>query len=161
MSDSRRRGGPRVWVAGSDDAPAVAGLMAEFRDWQGRDRPSDAAFLAGVRRLIADPSTEYLLASNGSGPPGGACQLRYRYGLWYEAEDCWLEDLFVREAARGCGLGAALVEAAAERARRRGCRRIELDTESDNRAALVLYERLGFSAETPSGAKRLMLRRPL
>jgi ribosomal protein S18 acetylase RimI-like enzyme len=74
------------------------------------------------------------------------CQLRYRYGLWMAAEDCWLEDLFVREQARRGGLGDALVAGAVERARARGCGRIELDVSESNRAAWALYERHGFSA---------------
>ena len=137
----------------------MAALMAEFRDWHGRDQPADGDLRAGVARLIEDSSTEYLLgAHEPGGEPEAVCQLRYRYGLWHAAEDCWLEDLFVREPARGLGLGRALVEAAAGRARARGCRRIDLDAASDNHAAIALYERLGFSAETSSGAKLLLLR---
>jgi len=148
-----------VWVAAPEEASAVAGLMVEFRDWMGRDRPADSALAASVERLMGDPSAEYLLATPSVGAePAAVCQLRYRYGVWHSADDCWLEDLFVREAARGRRLGAALVEAAVERARARGCRRIELDTDSDNSEALGLYRRLGFSADTPSGATRLMLR---
>ena len=60
--------------------------------------------------------------------------------------DCWLEDLYVEEPARGRGLGRALVEAACERARTRGARRIELDTNESNQAAIALYESCGFSA---------------
>ena len=158
----------RVWRASAADAPAVAALMAEFREWQGRDEPADHDLLVGVTRLIEDPGTEYLLGAGGARDsthatasglePEAVCQLRYRYGLWHSAEDCWLEDLFVRESARGLGLGRALVEAAAGSARARGCRRIDLDAASDNHAALALYERLGFSAETSSGAKLLLLR---
>jgi len=148
-----------VWVAAPEEASVVAGLMVEFRDWMGRDRPADSALAASVERLMGDPGAEYLLATPSVGAePAAVCQLRYRYGVWHSADDCWLEDLFVREAARGRRLGAALVEAAVERARARGCRRIELDTDSDNSEALALYRRLGFSADTPSGATRLMLR---
>jgi GNAT superfamily N-acetyltransferase len=148
-----------VWVAAPREASAVAGLMGEFRDWMGRNRPTDSALAASVERLIADPGAEYLLAApSTAAEPAAVCQLRYRYGVWHSAEDCWLEDLFVREAVRGRRLGGELVEAAVERARARGCRRVELDADSDNSAALALYERLGFSADTPSGAKRLMLR---
>ena len=71
-------------------------------------------------------------------------------------DDCWLEDLFVREAARGTGLGTGLVEAALERARDRGCRRVELDTNEANEAALAIYRRLGFSerSKSPDGEGR-------
>jgi ribosomal protein S18 acetylase RimI-like enzyme len=44
----------------------------------------------------------------------------------------------------------ALVEAALEQARSRGCRRIELDVQSDNTGARALYESCGFSS-TPKG----------
>jgi GNAT superfamily N-acetyltransferase len=153
---------PRVWRAAPDEAAAVAALMSEFRDWQGRDAPVDRDLRASVARLIEDPATEYLLASAGSdGGPDGVCQLRFRYGLWYSAEDCWLEDLFVREPARGGGVGAALVAAAEERARARGCLRIDLDAASDNHAAQALYRRFGFAADTDGGGKLLLLRRLL
>ena len=137
---------PRTWLAGPHEADDVARLLIAFRDWYGRDDPPDAAFQAGVRRLIERDDTDYLLASApGAAEPGGVCQLRFRHGLWMDAEDCWLEDLFVREADRGAGLGEALVRAAIERARERGCGRIELDVSESNTAAWRLYERMGLS----------------
>jgi GNAT superfamily N-acetyltransferase len=133
--------------------------MIGFRDWWGREQPSDASFEAGVRRLLADPNTEFLL---GGEPAAGVCQLRYRYGLWYDGEDCWLEDLFVEEAARGSGLGRALVEAAIGRGRERGCARVELDVNEANPAALALYESLGFESwSDPPGGRSLLMRRRL
>jgi GNAT superfamily N-acetyltransferase len=145
-----------VRLATSADAPAVAGLLGEFRDWWGYDEPSDESLARSVTRLIDDPDTEFLLAGD-----DGVCQLRYRFGVWLEAEDCELEDLFVRERARGAGLGRALVEAAIERARIRGCRRIALDTNEGNRTARALYESFGFSAraDTPGGNNLLLRRR--
>lgn len=141
-------------MAGPADAGTVAALLCGFRDWWGYDEPSDAAMLAGVERLMEDGAAEYLL---GGDPPAGVAQLRYRFGVWLGAEDCWLEDLYVREDARGSGLGAALVEAAVERAATRGCRRIELDVAAGNAPARALYERLGF--ESPGGETLLMRRR--
>lgn len=137
---------PRVWVADVDEAEAVASLLVEFRDWMGRDWPSGNAFLAGVERLIERPDAEYLLgAVDDDAQPRGVVQLRYRWGLWRAGEDCWLEDLYVSEDARGRGLGSALTQSAIERARERGCKRIELDVSQENRAAWELYERHGFS----------------
>jgi GNAT superfamily N-acetyltransferase len=135
----------RTWIAGPDEADAVARLLIGFRDWYGRDEPPDATFHEGVQRLIAREDTEYLLAAAGD-QPGGVCQLRYRYGVWMAAEDCWLEDLFVRDEDRRKGLGEALVAAAVQRAGARGCGRIELDVSESNRSAWALYERMGFSA---------------
>ena len=74
--------------------------MLAFRDWWGRDVLADDAAAAGVERLLADDATEFLLASPDDRAPAGVCQLRYRYGWWYDAPDCWLEDVFVTEDAR-------------------------------------------------------------
>ena len=141
-------------LATDEDAKTVARLLTEFRDHQGRDWPDDATFLGSVRRLMGDPDTEFLLAGE---PADGVCQLRYRFGVWYATEDCAIEDVFVRQGARGNGLGRALVEAALERARARGCRRVELDTSEANTAALALYRSLGFDAG-PEGDRDLFLR---
>lgn len=136
---------PRVWLADPSEAETVARLLVGFRDHMGRDWPSENAFLAGVERLIEDPSTEYLLgAPDDDSPPAGVCQLRYRFGVWWAATDCLLEDLYVDEHARGSGLGRALVGLALDRARLRNCRRVELDAERDNEAALGLYLTMGF-----------------
>ena len=148
-----------VRLATEDDAGDVARLMIGFRNWWGRADPDDAAFAVGVRRVLADPNAEYLLAGD---PAMGVCQLRYRYCVWTESDDCWLEDIFVEEAARGSGMGRALMDAAFERARARNCARMELDVNEANPAALSLYESLGFGAwSDPPGGRNLLMRRRL
>jgi GNAT superfamily N-acetyltransferase len=142
---------PTAWLAEPHEAETVARLLVAFRDHYGHDWPSENAFLASVESLIERPDTEYLLGTpNEDSAPAGVCQLRYRHSVWTAAEDCWLEDLFVRSGARGAGLGAALVELALKRARAHGCRRVELDTSEANQGALALYERFGFSASSKS-----------
>ena len=148
---------PRVWLATPSEAGIVAGLLVEFRDHSGHDWPSANSFLASVERLMEQPSGEFLLGTpHDDSAPAGVCQLRYRHSVWTASDDCWLEDLFVRETARGVGLGAALVEAALDRARERGCRRVELDANEANEPALALYRRLGFSerSKSPDGTGR-------
>ena len=130
-----------IRVATPDDVEVVARLLCDFRDHESRHWPPDEAMRAGVERLIGRDDGEFLL---GGDPPAGIVQLRYRYGVWWDAEDCHVEDVFVRREARGSGLGRALVSAAIERARERGCRRLELDTAEENVPALALYRSLGF-----------------
>jgi ribosomal protein S18 acetylase RimI-like enzyme len=148
-----------VKVAGPGDAAVVAELLVDFRDHQGRDWPTLELIRAGVERLIVRDDVEYLLAGD---PPMGLTQLRYRYAVWWDAEDCAIEDLFVRAEARGGGLGRALVSAAIDRARERGCRRIELDTAEENEPALALYRSLGFrSGDDEPGRLAVFMRRPI
>jgi len=138
-----------VWLARPAQAADVTRLLLAFRDWLGDERPSASSVAASVARLLADADTEYLLGAVAAGaPPGGLCQLRYRHSIWTGTPDCWLEDLYVEDAARGHGLGRALVAAALERARARGAQRIELDTNEDNAPAIALYESLGFSVRS-------------
>jgi GNAT superfamily N-acetyltransferase len=153
----------RVWVAEPHEVEAVGALLIAFRDHNGYDRPTDNAMLAVLDRLIEDPQTEYLLgAVDEDAPPSGVIQLRFRLSVWTSADDCWLEDLYVRPEARRAGLGQALVELAIERATARGCRRIELDTNAGNEPALALYHRNGFSEHSKTkDALDLFLGRPL
>jgi GNAT superfamily N-acetyltransferase len=149
-----------VWRAEPHEAEAVARLIVEFRDHLGLDWPSPNAFLAGVERLIEKPDTAFLLgAPDEDAPPSGVAQVRFRFGLWWAAEDCLLEDLFVRDDARGRGVGRALVEAVVALATERGCRRVELDVNEANAAAFALYESFGFSAQDDRyGGRNVLMR---
>ena len=153
---------PEVWVATERDAERVTALMAGFRDHMGNDTPSDEQMRATIEELLRDPATEFLLATpDGQREPAGVCQLRYRLTVWTGADDCWLEDLFVDAPARRSGLGRALIEAAFERARARGCRRIDLDVNEDNPNALALYREMGFTTEPKPPGRTLYVARKL
>ena len=153
----------RAWLAEPTESETVAALLVEFRDWHGRDWPSANAFLASVERLIETADAEFLLASpDDDSPPAGVCQVRYRHSVWMAADDCWIEDVFVREAARGHGVGQALMNMVLDRARQRGCRRVELDVNERNDAALALYGALGFEiSRKPPGGRDVLARRRL
>lgn len=141
--------GPEIPIrlAPASEGPQVARLLAGFRDYYGESEPSTEAMAAAVERLIGDPTTEYLLAGE---PACAVAQLRYRLSVWTGAEDCWLEDLFVEEPARGKGVGRALTEACVHRARQRGCRRIQLDANESNETAIALYRDIGFETGSPA-----------
>lgn len=130
-------------IAGPADIATVTGLIGDFRDLLEGDSPSNVEIEVVVSRLIDDPGTEYLLIGD---PEAGFAQIRYRLSVWESGEDAWLEDLFVREDARGAGFGRTLVDAAISRAKSRGCGRIQLETNRNNEAAVKLYESVGFAA---------------
>jgi ribosomal protein S18 acetylase RimI-like enzyme len=150
-----------VWKAHPGDGDEVARLLAEFRDWWKKDVPTSEEIRKTVDVLLRDEATKFLLGAVGDGRPAGVCQLRYRLSVWTSAPDCWFEDLYVEPEARRSGLGAALVKAAIESARARGCRRIELDVNESNEAALALYRRLGFGTEPKPPGRPLFIGRAL
>ena len=59
-------------------------------------------------------------------------------------ETAWIEDVVVDAAARGRGIGEALVREALALACREGVARVMLTSNATRRAAHRLYERMGF-----------------
>jgi ribosomal protein S18 acetylase RimI-like enzyme len=151
-----------VWLAGEEEAESVASLMSAFRNHIERDQPTDEEVRATVDSLLRDPATEFLLAaSDGREAAAGICQLRYRLSVWTATHDCWLEDLYVNDEARGTGLGRALIEAAFDRARARGCARVQLDVAEDNERAIEVYRKAGFGTEPGSPGRTMLITRRL
>ena len=64
-----------------------------------------------------------------------------------------LHDLAVLPDARGAGVGLALLEGVADRARARGCCKVTLEVREDNAVARRLYARAGFVDSAPDGAR--------
>jgi GNAT superfamily N-acetyltransferase len=56
--------------------------------------------------------------------------------------NCYLQDLFTVPAARGRGVGRALIEAVYDRARAAGCSRVYWQTHEGNATAMALYDKL-------------------
>jgi GNAT superfamily N-acetyltransferase len=59
---------------------------------------------------------------------------------WVLTEDCYLEDLYVDEAARGQGLGRALIDDLIALARAKGWARLYWHTNEGNTRARALYD---------------------
>lgn len=59
---------------------------------------------------------------------------------WVATEDCYLEDLFVADAARGQGLGRALIDDLVTLARSKGWSRLYWHTDETNARARALYD---------------------
>ncbi|MEO9131664.1 MAG: GNAT family N-acetyltransferase, partial [Sphingomonas sp.] len=56
--------------------------------------------------------------------------------------NCYLQDLFTAEAARGHGVGRALIEGVYERARTAGSSRVYWLTQETNQVARTLYDKI-------------------
>lgn len=70
----------------------------------------------------------------------GFATLYWFFSSTKAAESVLMNDLFVREDARGAGIGKALINSALDQARRRGAAHLEWFTAPDNLAAQRLYD---------------------
>ncbi|GLR00051.1 GNAT family N-acetyltransferase [Dyella mobilis] len=85
-----------------------------------------------VRALVAESDGKLL---------GLAHYLLHRSTIQIEPV-CYLQDLFTTEAARGKGVGRALIEAVYRRATESGCPRVYWHTHETNATAMALYDKL-------------------
>jgi GNAT superfamily N-acetyltransferase len=61
---------------------------------------------------------------------------------WSEADDCYLQDLFVQSTARGGGVGRWLIEHVVKAAAQAGCASVYWITHENNATAQRLYDRI-------------------
>ena len=97
--------------------------------------------------IVASPATVLFVARDiDTGEIVGTLTLAmFRIPTGFRA---WIEDVVVDEAARGKGVGAALNQAAINRAEQDGAKTVDLTSRPSREAANRLYKRLGFVQRT-------------
>ena len=88
------------------------------------------------------PAAEAVIARVGGDTAGFALYYR-NFSTFVGREGLFLEDLYVRPAVRGQGVGRGLLARVAEVAAARGCGRMEWSVLNWNRRAIGFYEALG------------------
>jgi GNAT superfamily N-acetyltransferase len=88
-----------------------------------------------------------VLIGEADGRVQGFIMFYYNYSTWVGRAGLHVEDFFVREAARGLGLGKRLLAAVAKIAVQRNCQRLDLAVLEWN-PARKLYEHLGFTDQS-------------
>ena len=128
------------------DLAAIRRLFQAYADGLGVDLAYQdfAGELAGLPGKYAPPRGALLLARSAAGAPLGCVALRPLDG-----DGCEMKRLYVSPAARGTGLGAALLRAIITEARGLGYRAIRLDTLPDMAAAQAMYAAAGFRPIAP------------
>ncbi len=134
----------RIAIAGPGDIPELLGLMRSYCDFY-EVAPSDARLEALARALIADPEREgvQFLARNGEGGAAGFATLYWSWSTARGGRLGIMNDLFVAQGARGCGLAERLVSACLQECARRGALALEWETALENHRAQAVYDRIG------------------
>jgi len=135
--------GVSIRPAARGDAPALARLARAFHDFHGEPGGFDAETI--LRDGFEAPGWIDLILAERAGEIIGYAAFHNSYETGHAARGLYLSDLWVEPAARGCGAGRALIDAAAEIARARGAIFIWLVSQSWNVDAHAFYKRLGAS----------------
>ncbi|MEQ9408629.1 MAG: GNAT family N-acetyltransferase [Fuerstiella sp.] len=128
--------------AGTDQVEQIAPLFDAYRVWYGRTSDLNGARNFLSQRLRQGESVIFLAKSDGR--PVGFTQLYPLFSSVSMGSAWLLNDLFVVESMRRCGVGTELLEAAAEFGRQTGALRLHLQTAPDNSAAQAVYQRHGW-----------------
>ena len=124
------------------DLPAWSALRAEL--WPVETASEHAVEAA---QILSAGDADALLAFDAVGQLVGFVEVSLRSG----AEGCttspvgFVEGWFVDAAHRRTGIGSALIRAAEDWARSRGCTEMASDTELENAGSQVAHQRLGYT----------------
>ena len=116
----------RIRPAAPDDIPLIRQLIRELAEYE--KAPEQAvATDRDLRRdgFSGNPKFRVLIAE-WAGKPAGFALFFYNYSTWLGRAGLYLEDLFVRPAFRGKGIGKALLARLAQNCRRRRLRTLRV-----------------------------------
>jgi GNAT superfamily N-acetyltransferase len=132
-----------IRLAVPEDTPTILAFITELAEYEKlvheviADEHSVRSTLFGIR-----PAAEVLIAEL-AGQPVGFALFFQTYSTFLAKPGLWLEDLFVRPAARGNGIGGALMSVLARIAVQRNYGRFEWSVLDWNQPALDFYASLG------------------
>ena len=132
-----------IRLATETDVSTVLGFIRDLAEYE-QLADHVVASEDELRRWLfgADAAAEVILAIDDSTPVGFALFFR-NFSTFLGKPGLYLEDLFVRESARGRGIGKALLAHLASLAVARGYGRVEWAVLDWNRPAIDFYRSLG------------------
>ncbi|WP_080890639.1 MULTISPECIES: GNAT family N-acetyltransferase [Pseudomonadaceae] len=130
---------PHVRDARRTDASAIARLLGELGY-----PANDDVIERRLQQHLNHADACLLVAEGGEGQLLGFISLHFIVQLALEGDFCRISYLCVDSTARSQGTGERLVQAAEQRARARGCDRMELHCDVRREGAHRFYARLGY-----------------
>jgi GNAT superfamily N-acetyltransferase len=125
------------------DVPVIFGLIGELADYERLRHKMVGSVDDLHRHLFGEPRFAHVLMADWDGEAAGFALYFFNYSTFLCRPGLYLEDLFVRPAHRGRGIGLALLAALEQRARDLGCGRLEWAVLDWNESAIGFYRRFG------------------
>ncbi len=130
--------------ATTDDLEPMADLLAELFTLESDFKPERRKQIAGLRLILNNREVGQLFVLRVDGRVAGMANALFTVSTAEGRRVILLEDVIVKSAYRGTGLGRRLVEHILAWAAANGLPRVTLLADKDNAPALAFYERLGF-----------------
>jgi GNAT superfamily N-acetyltransferase len=146
--------GLRVRPAVAADAEAIALMIEELNRDQGEETGHVTAEAVRADGFAAVPPEFRVLLAELDGWPAGYALFHPSWSSEHALRGFYLYDLYVRDAARGRGVGRALVAALAATAKAEGRAFLWWNSKEGNRRAQAFYRDLG-AIEEPVKAHAL------
>lgn len=134
---------PRVRPVREEDVPAVIGLVRELAEYERLSRECQITAEQLRVALFGPAPALFGHVAEADGEVVGYALWFLSFSTFRGVHGIYLEDLFVRPAQRGSGLGQALLTVLAEECVRRGYARLEWSVLDWNTPAIGFYETLG------------------
>ncbi len=129
--------------AAPEDAPLILSFIAELAEYE-RLSHEAVASLDDLRAALFGPAPKVFCdIAEWSGEPAGFVLWFYTFSTFRGRHGIYLEDLYVRPALRGRGIGKALIAGLAARCGREGLARLEWAVLDWNAPSIAFYESLG------------------
>jgi GNAT superfamily N-acetyltransferase len=131
----------RVGAEHVDELLPLMGAYCEFYEVA----PGEPALRGLAQALLADPERAgiQLLARERDGTAVGFATIFWTFSTLRAAPIGLMNDLYVAPAARGRGIGRALIDACAAQCARRGVAELEWNTAPSNERAQSVYDATG------------------
>ncbi|MDE2746074.1 MAG: GNAT family N-acetyltransferase [Chloroflexota bacterium] len=131
-----------------NDAQTILDFIVGLAEFENEPRSIVEATVESISRDgFGDNRLFETLIAERDGEPLGMALFFPHYSTWTGTPVLYLEDLFVKQEARGSGAGFALMQALAEIAEARGWKRLDLSV-LDWNPARRFYHRLGMEHES-------------
>lgn len=125
------------------DAQLVYSLVRELAEYERLLDDVDATAEDLARALFGPSPRVFCDIAEWNGETAGFALWFYNFSTFRGRHGIYLEDLFVRPAFRGKGIGKALLVHLAQRAVAEGCARVEWSVLDWNEPSIKFYESLG------------------
>ena len=138
--------GVTLRFATAEDTPVILAMIRELADYERMSHEVVADITRLRQSLFGERRVAEVLIAAKRGEPLGFALFFHNFSTFVGRPGIYLEDLYVRPAARGSGIGKALLVRLARIAVERGCGRLEWAVLDWNEPAIGFYRRLGATA---------------